>query len=356
VSALPAVAQRRLASLRVYNPGSAASTAAGKLSSNEAPLGPAPGVRSAIAAAGAAANRYPSAERLTRALAAHEGVAEDRLIVTNGSDELCYLIATLFIEPGARVVLSEPCYQIDELVSRLARGEPELVPLRADGGHDLDAMAAAADAGAAVLWLPTPHNPTGVAVDPGELTRLLERAPRDCLVVLDEAYRSYVDPELRPDSRELVAEHPNLLVQRTFSKSYALAGLRLGYGFGAPELIGALNGIRPPFNVNAAAIAAGEAALANTDWRDYSVELVRRERERLASILTELGIDHFRSQANFVTVRVPEPDRLRAALLEAGLVVRDGEDLGLRGWLRISIGAPPEMATLRAVLREVARA
>lgn len=353
VSTLPAAAQRRLASLRTYQPGSPASTAAGKLSSNEAPLGPAPGVRRAIAAAAEHASRYPAIEPLARALARYEGVNEDQLVVTNGSDELCYLIATLFIEPGARVVLSDPCYQIDELVSRLQQGQPVFVPLRDDGGQDLEAMASQAG-DAAVLWLPTPHNPTGVAVEPDELERLLQRVPSTCLVVLDEAYRCYVDADLRPDSNRLVQEHPNLIVQRTFSKSHALAGLRLGYGIGSPELVAALNGIRPPFNVNLAAIEAARAAIESLDWRDYAVELVRRERNRLERTLTELGIAYFPSQANFVTLQTADLGLLQGALRSAGLVARDGADLGFPGWLRVSIGAPPEMATLRTVLREVA--
>lgn len=351
VSALPPVARRRLAALRVYQPGAVATTPAGKLSSNEAPFGPAPAVRTAIAASGAEASRYPNDAALTAAVAAAEGVAPDGVVVSNGSDELCYLIAALFIEPGARVVLSDPCYQIDELVTRLQQGEPAFVAIRSDGGHDLDAIADAA-AGAAVVWLPTPHNPTGVAVDPGELELFLTRVPDQCIVVLDEAYRSYVDPDRTPDSLALIGRHPNVLVQRTFSKSYALAGLRLGYALGSPELIAAIAGIRPPFSVNAAAIAAGEAALANPGWRDYTVELIVRERARLQETLAELGIEHFRSQANFVTVRVAEPERLHSAMAEAGLAVRDGADLGFAGWVRISIGAPPEMAAVRRVLRE----
>jgi len=190
------------------------------------------------------------------------------------------------------------------------------------------------------VWLPTPHNPTGVAVDPAELERFAAAVPGDCMVVLDEAYRSYVDPGSRPDARRLIGEHPNVLVQRTFSKSYALAGLRLGYALGASNVIAAIAGIRPPFSVNVAAIAAGEAALASPDWRDYAVELVRRERARLEQLLSELGIEYYPSQANFVTMRVEDPARLHQAMGAAGVTVRDGGDLGLDGWIRISIGAP----------------
>ncbi len=348
MSVLPAAAQRRMASLRAYQPGAPARTSAGKLSSNEAPLGPAPAVRAAIARAADHANRYPASAALARMVAEMAGVGEEQVVLTNGSDELCYLIATLFIDRGARVVLSEPCYQIDELVTRVHQGEPLFVALR-DGSHDLEAMAEACEE-AALVWLPTPHNPTGMAVAPDALELFLDQVPESCVVVLDEAYRAYMDEDLRPRALELIERHPNLIVQRTFSKSYALAGLRLGCGFGSAEAIEALNGLRPPFNVNTAALEAGRAALENLAWRDYGVALVRRERARLQQTLSALGFDYFESQANFVTFRAPQLERLNARLLEAGLVLRDGADLGFPGWLRASIGAPPEMAVLRAVL------
>lgn len=344
------IAEHRVARLRRYRPGRAAASAAGKLSSNEAPLGPAPAVRAAVSAAGAGVHRYASSEGLRQALAADVGCAPDQVVLTSGSDELCYLLATLFVAPGARVVLSRPCYQIDELVTRVHDGVPEFVDLR-DGHHDLEALARAAQ-GAAVLWLPTPHNPTGTAVAPAALARLLADVPETCVVVVDEAYRSYVDPGLRPDVGALLGAHPNLVVQRTFSKAYALAGLRIGYGLAAPRLIAALDAIRPPFNINSVAVAAATAALDAPAWRDFGVRLVRRERARLQEHLRLLGFAHHDSQANFVTAAIPDTARLHERLAAVGLVVRDGADLGIAGWVRISIGAPPQMAVLRAVLTE----
>lgn len=351
MSAVVEVAERRASALRPYRPGRVAPSPHGKLSSNEAPLGPAPAVRAAVAAAGAHVHRYPAAEPLRAALAAALDCPPERVVLTSGSDELCYLLATLFVGDGERVVLSRPCYAIDELVTRVHRGSPVFVDLREDGGHDLEAMADAAR-DAAVLWLPTPHNPTGVAVDPDALDRLLADVPERCLVVLDEAYRSYVQPERRPDVARLLADHPNLVVQRTFSKDYALAGLRVGYGVAAPELVAVLDAVRPPFNVNAVAVDAALAALAAPAWRDFGVALVRRERERLQEHLAALGFRSFASQANFVTTEIPEAEQLHARLAAAGQVVRDGADLGLPGWVRISIGSPPQMAALRAVLTD----
>ncbi len=349
MSAVAEIAERRVAELRRYRPGRGSTSKQGKLSSNEAPLGAAPGVRAAVAAAAHGVHRYAGSEPLREALAARLGISADQVVPTSGSDELCYLLATVFVGAGDRVVLSRPCYQIDELVSRVQRGTAVFVDVRADGSHDLEAMALAAE-DAALLWLPTPHNPTGVAVDPHALGRLLADVPERCLVVVDEAHREYVDPGRRPDAGALLAAHPNLVVQRTFSKADALAGLRVGYGLAAPELVVAFDAIRPPFNVNAVAQAAALAALEEQPWRDYGVELVRRERERLQKHLTGLGFRHFPSQANFVTAEVPDAPSLHARLADRGLTVRDGADLGLPGWVRMSIGAPAPMALLRAVL------
>lgn len=348
----PDIARTRTNAFTAYRPGKPARTPAGKLSSNEAALGPAPGVIEAVAAATRDAHRYPDMRPLRRMIAARELISEDRVVVTNGSDELCYLLASLFVDAQTKVVLSDPCYQVDGLVTRLYRGRPEFVPLRADGGQDLDAMLAQAQ-DAALVWLPTPHNPTGIAVEPLELDGFLEAVPPGCLVVLDEAYRAYVDHERRPATRELLDRHPNLVVQRTFSKDYALAGLRIGYGLGEPAVIDAIERIKPPFSVNTVAIAAATVALEQGAWRDYGVELTIRERRRLEATLDELGVRYFTSQANFVTFTCPELERLDAELQEAGLVTRDGSDLGLPGWIRVSVGAPPAMARLRGVLKEM---
>lgn len=350
---VPAIAAERTATVHRYRGGREATRPAGKLSSNESPLGPSPGARAAIAGAAAVAHRYAGAGELRALIADREGVRPEQVVLTSGSDELCYLLATVFIPPGAPVVLSDPCYRIDELVTRIHGGAAVFVALR-DGAHDLDAMAAAAQ-DAAVVWLPSPHNPTGLAVDAAALERFLAAVPSECLVVLDEAYRHYVDADRRPDARALVAEHPNIVVQRTFSKAYALAGLRIGYGIGDPEVIAALDAIRPPFNINAAALAGARAALADVAWRDYTVELIVRERRRLEALLASLGLEFHPSQANFVAVRPPRPAELHDALADEGLVIRDGADLGHDGWVRISIGAPPQMAILRAVLTRHAR-
>ena len=345
-------AAERVMSVPAYHPGRPSpGPAAGKLSSNEAPLGPSPAVRAALSASLSAVNRYPEQGRAVEALAAYAGVTADRLILTNGSDELCYLVADVLLGPGRVAVVGEPCYQIDATASLLSGAAVWRVPLRPDGGHDLGAMAKAA-AGASVVWLPSPHNPTGAVCDTAELGRFLDEVPEDCLVVLDEAYRAFSDEKVRPGSLHLLARHPNLLVQRTLSKDWALAGLRVGYGLASAPLVGALSRARPPFSVNALALAAIEAGVASEAWRDMSVALVRTERARLESALGALGVEYFPSQANFVTARL-DVEALAPALAASGTVIRSGADLGIPGWARISIGWPPQMAVLRSALYSV---
>jgi histidinol-phosphate aminotransferase len=292
-------------------------------------------------------NRYPEPAQAVDALAHYAGTSPDRLILTNGSDELCYLVATLFLGPGRVAVVGEPCYQIDATASLVSGASLRRVPLRG-GAHDLGAMVEAAK-GAAVVWLPSPHNPTGVACGPEQLSAFLADVPEDCLVVLDEAYRAFTDPQVRPDVGDLLARHPNLLVQRTLSKDFALAGLRVGYGLASAPLVEALSRARPPFSVNVLALAAIEAAVESGPWREMSIDRVRHERGRLEQALGRLGAEYFPSQANFVTARL-DLGMLAPALAASGIVVRSGADLGLPGWARISIGWAPQMAVLRSVL------
>jgi histidinol-phosphate aminotransferase len=347
------LATDRIRDLPGYRAGAASPEApAGKLSSNEAPLGPAPAVRAAIAAAAGSASRYPEDAEIARQLARHLGVAPGQLLLSNGSDELCYLLAWVFLGSDRVAVAGDPCYQIDATVTLLSGATLRRIPLRA-GAHDLAGMAEAAQ-DAALVWLPSPHNPTGVAVTPAGLESFLERVPARCIVVLDEAYRAFTDPSLRPDVPGLLVRHPNLVVQRTLSKDWALAGLRIGYAIAQPGIISALARVRAPFSVSSLAVAAVRAGLTEQAWRDLTVTRVIEERQRLEAELTAAGIEHFPSQANFVTVRI-EPARLASALNGTGVVVRPGSDLGMPGWTRISIGWAPQMAIVRAAIRDLAR-
>jgi histidinol-phosphate aminotransferase len=331
-----------------YRPGTAVQgVTPGKLSSNEAALGPAPAIRAAVGAINAL-HRYPDVGAVATHLAEQVGVTEGQVLLTNGSDELCYLLATLLLGPGRVAVVGDPCYQIDATASLVSGADLRRVPL-VEGAHDLPAMAR----GASVVWVPSPHNPTGVACDPQHLEKLLHEVPPDCAVVLDEAYRAFSDPVLQPDVACLLSRHPNLVVQRTLSKDWALAGLRVGYALASEGLISALRRARPPFSVNSVALTALQAGLGQEAWRCMAVDRVRQERARLERELQRLGIPYFPSQASFVSARIDHA-RLAPALAASGIAVRPGEDLGLPGWVRISIGWAPQMALLRQVLRRVA--
>ncbi len=352
MSRIVEIAEARLGDIPAYRPGQPSpGRPSGKLSSNESAFGPAPAVRAAVMAAVADVNHYPEQGRAIDILATDAHVRPSQIILTNGSDELCYLIANVFLGPGRVAVLGDPYYQIDATASRLAGATLRLVPLR-DGGHDLDRMAEAA-VDASVIWLPSPHNPTGVLVNPAELERFLDRVPADCLVVLDEAYRAFADPELQPKVLELLAVHSNLVIQRTLSKDWALAGLRAGYAITSIELVEWLTRARSPFSTNSLALAAIEAGRDGEGWRNMAVARVREQRSMLQEELTRLSIEYFPSQANFVTARL-DARIVAPALANCGLVVRAGEDLGMPGWVRISIGWAPQMAELRRVLRTVA--
>jgi histidinol-phosphate aminotransferase len=347
VTEVSAYLAARLAGVPAYVPGGSVPGAPSrKLSSNEAPLGPSPEIVAALRSAATEVNRYPEEAELLEGLAGHAGVAPDRLVLTNGSDELCSLVAQLFLGPGRPAVLGDPSYAIDVKVSVLA-GAP--VVRLVDGAHALPALALAAT-GAAVVWLPTPHNPTGVASPAAELRAFVATVPPSCLVVVDEAYRGFADAGYLVDAAGLVDEFPNVLVQRTLSKDWAIAGVRLGYGIGSPEVIGALRRARAPFSVSGLAVAAGLAGLGSTAWQEMSVARVREGRALLEAELKELGIDYLPSQANFVLVRIPHY-RIAERLAAVGISVRPGENLGMPGWVRITVGWAPVMAELRKLLR-----
>jgi histidinol-phosphate aminotransferase len=295
--------------------------------------------------------------------ASYLGIDAERLVFTNGSDELCYLLARLVLDEvpdqsGLRrqgfTVVGDPCYQIDATASTLAGAPIVRVPL-VNGAHDLAAMGRVAHDGATLIWLPSPHNPTGIAVAHDELIAFLDDVPSDCLVVLDEAYGGFMTEGDSSAALKLSEGRPNLLVQRTFSKDWGLAGLRVGYAVGDPQLIGALRRARPPFSVNALALAAVSAAIDCGEWRASAVSRIVFERTLLARTLEDLGVPFFPSEANFVTCALPFPD-LRDALAPEGLSVRDGADLGLTGWTRITVGWAPQMAALRDVLRHYVKA
>jgi histidinol-phosphate aminotransferase len=322
-----------------------------KLASNENPLGMPASARAAIERAAADLARYPDANgyALKQAIAARFGVPLDWITLGNGSNDILELAAAALLQPGCSCVYSQYSFAVYALATQARGARAIVVPARAHG-HDLDAMAAAVADDTTLMYVANPNNPTGTYLGAAALERFLEGVPARVVVVLDEAYNEYLPPELRMDTVAWVRRFPNLLVSRTFSKAYGLAGLRVGYGLAQPALTDLLNRVRQPFNVNSLAQAAAVAALADTDYLTRSYELNRAGMRSFTEAFAALGLPYVESQGNFVLVRVGDGARVYQALLTRGVIVRPVGNYGLPEWLRVSIGLPEENAAFLAAL------
>ena len=325
-----------------------------KLASNENPLGMSPKAQQAAMQALTNGTRYPdgAAQVVREAAAAFAGVSPDEVIVGNGSDEILGLIARTVLSPGDRCVYSQYSFSVYELSAQECAAECVEVPTK-DFQVDLEGLLAATDINTRLIYITNPNNPTGLPLDPGALLTFLERVPEKCVVVLDEAYTDFMDEKLRTPSFEWVKRFPNLLVTRTFSKAYGLAGLRAGFGVANKELIEMMNRIRPPFNMNAAAQAAAVAALEDQAFLRKVVQTNAKERARLAAFFDELKLVQLPSQANFIMVHVgPEAAEINEAMLRKGVILRPLKSYGLPEYMRISVGSPEENDIFMTAFRE----
>jgi histidinol-phosphate aminotransferase len=321
-----------------------------KLASNENPAGAPASARRAIAAA-ADVGRYPdgSSYALKALLSEHLGVAADWITIGNGSNDILEMAAAAMLAPGRSCVYAQYSFGAYALAAQ-SRGARAIVVDALDYGHDLPAMARAIAADTRLVYLANPNNPTGTFVGAAALEDFLARVPPEVVVVLDEAYNEYLPPELRYDALAWVRRFPNLLVSRTFSKAYGLAGLRVGYGIAQPELGGLLNRVRLPFNVSSVAQAAAGAALQDSGFVQQSYVDNRAGLQALSAALRDLGLEIIPSFANFVLVRVGPAARVYEELLARGVIVRPVGSYGLPEWLRVSVGLPRENARFLAAL------
>lgn len=347
-------AQPPIERLRAYDPGHdlvALRRAAGpggllELGSNENPYGPAPGVRATAERALAMAHIYPDpyGGDLKRALAAHHGVGTDGIVLGNGSHELLMQLGQVFAGPGVDVVYPQYGFAVFAIATAAVGANPVVAPaLPADApmprGHDLDALLAAITPATRLLYLANPNNPTGTWLGADALARFLAAVRDDIVVVVDEAYAEIADAPDYASALALLPRHRNLVVTRTFSKAYALAGLRVGYAVADPEVAALLERVRESFNVNAVALAAAEAALADAAHLRDTVAENARQRERLAAALRERGWRVGPSQANFLLVEFgARTAEIEAGLLRQGVVPRPMGGYGLPQCLRISVG------------------
>lgn len=315
-----------------------------KLASNENPLGPSPRALEAVRGALADLALYPDGNgfELKAALSRHYRIAPDRIVLGNGSNDLLDLAARVFLKPGAAAVYSRHAFVVYALVTQAMGALGILVPAR-NFGHDLEAMRRAITPETRMVFIANPNNPTGTLVTPAELLAFLRGVPEEVLVVLDEAYTEYLTEEQRGDSIAWLKEFPNLVVVRTFSKAYGLAGLRAGFALAAPGVADLMNRVRQPFNVNSLALVAAAAALEDAEFVRRSYQLNQAGMAQLTRGFKKLGLDSIPSYGNFVSVRVGDSLGVYQKLLLQGVIVRPvGGAYHMPEYLRVSIGLERE--------------
>ena len=322
-----------------------------KLASNENPLGMSPKARKAVEAAIAGIERYPDQFELIAKLAERCGVAQNQVVLGNGSNDVLDLVARVFLAPGRSAVFAQHAFAVYPLATLSTGAELIATPAR-NYGHDLAAMRAAIRSDTRVVWIANPNNPTGNFLPYPEVRAFLESVPAEVIVVLDEAYNEYLPPAERVDTAAWVKDFPNLVVTRTFSKIFGLAGLRVGYALASAEVADWMNRVRQPFNVNNLAIAAAVAALDDHLFVAESYELNRRGMEQIVAGLKRLGLEHIPSHGNFVTFRAGDGAAVNQKLLKQGVIVRPIAGYGLPEWLRVTIGTEPENARFLEALEK----
>jgi histidinol-phosphate aminotransferase len=322
-----------------------------KLASNENPLGSSPKALAALNGGISTLHRYPDggAIRLREALADRWKVTPDQVVLGNGSDEILGLLARTFLAPGDEAVMADQTFVIYKMEVTAAHGKPIIVPLK-QWRHDLQAMADAITDRTRLLLVCNPNNPTGTMVSAAEVERLLARVPDHVVVVFDEAYFEYVRSEQFPDSMSYVTQGRNVIVLRTFSKIYGLAGLRIGYGVATAEIVNFLNRIRPPFNANSLAQRAALAALGDDEHVAQSRAVNGAGMAQMVTGLASIGFEPIPSEANFVYVDIGRDGRaVFEALLREGIIVRHIE--GSR--VRVTIGLEEENREFLAAFKRV---
>jgi histidinol-phosphate aminotransferase len=332
-----------------------------KLASNENPYPPSRKVLAAIQKAAVSVNRYPDGGCfvLRKALAKCLKVSEDQLIFGNGSDEVIVLAVKAFVSEGDEVIIAQPSFLIYDIASRLAGAKIHAVPLQ-NFRYDLEGMKAKLSKRTKIVFIGNPDNPAGTYVTQAQLEDFIKAASKETLISIDEAYFEYVQAKDYPDSLALVKKYPNVIVTRTFSKMYGLAGLRVGYGIARPEMIDILNRLREPFNVNSIAQVAAVAALSDQAYYKKIAKETKIQRQFLYRSLTGMNILYSESFTNFILINVGgDSGPVAQALLKKGVIIRDMNAWGLKGYIRVSIGNTAEnkrfINTLKTVIASGAK-
>jgi histidinol-phosphate aminotransferase len=329
-------------------------TDAVKLASNENPLGPAPLALEAIRAHAAKVGRYPDGGgfALKQALAKHLGVTAEQITLGNGSNDILELAARTFVTSENEVIYSAHAFAVYPIVTQAVGALAVVTPAK-NWGHDLDAMRAAVSERTRLIFIANPNNPTGTWLDGAALHAFLGSLPGHVMVVLDEAYFEYVEERDYPDGVDWLPDFPRLIVARTFSKIYGLAGLRIGYGISHPGVADLLNRVRQPFNVNSLALAAAQAALEDDGHVSRSRAVNRAGLAYLSQSLRAMGLSFIPSVANFITFELDRSGmEVYQALLRQGVIVRPVANYGMPRHLRVTIGTEAENTRFIAALRQ----
>jgi histidinol-phosphate aminotransferase len=315
-----------------------------KLASNENPLGPSRVVIESITGQLAELARYPdgSAYQLKNKLQAKLGIDPAMVTLGNGSNDVLELVARVFLGPGLESIVSEHSFVVYPLVTKSLGAELIVIPA-IDFGQDLNATRAAISDRTRVIFIANPNNPTGTWVDKQSLLSFLDAVPEEVLVVLDEAYAEYVAEPDYPNGLELVDDYSNLIVTRTFSKAYGLAGLRMGYSVSHPDIADLMNRVRQPFNVNAMSLAAALVALDDEAYLKESVRVNNEGMKMLTDACDQLGLGYIPSVGNFLTIDFGcDAMPIYDGLLQEGVIVRPIGVYGLPNHLRVTVGLPLE--------------
>ncbi len=332
-----------------------------KLASNENPLGPSLLVKQAIEKSIDEVSLYPDGNgfALKQALANKHSITSEMITLGNGSNDVLDIIARVFLSEGREAIFSEYAFVVYAIATQAVNATARVAkakPLGGDDayGHDLTTMAELLTDKTAVIFIANPNNPTGTWLDPAELETFIASVPKHIVVVLDEAYCEYLQPETAFDSMQWLAHYPNLIITRTFSKAYGLAGLRVGYAVSQPAVADLLNRIRQPFNVNSIALAAAEAALSDQAYIEQSRELNQQGLQQLADGFDRLGLAYIPSVGNFICVEVGDNSTdVYQGLLKQGVIVRPVAAYNMPRHLRVSVGLAEQNIALLEALEKV---
>ena len=316
-----------------------------KLASNESPKGPSPKVVEAITAEAGNVNRYPDGGcfYLREAIARKLSIPEDRIVFGNGSDEIIVMAIRACVKPGDEVVVADPTFMIYHIVSMVEGATVRKVPLR-NYKYDLDGMLKEINKKTKVVFIANPDNPTGSYVTSEELNSFIDKVPRDVLIFIDEAYYEFAAGGDYPQTLNLVNRTDrNIIIARTFSKAYALAGLRVGYGIARADVADVINKVREPFNINSIAQVAAVAALKDEKYMAESVGLINSEKDKFYEFFKSVGVEYVPSKTNFILINTKRDSmKIFEFLLKRGVIIREMSGWGFKGFVRVNIGLPEE--------------